>query len=937
MDGATIRRTFLDYFAGHGHTVVDSSPLIPRNDPTLFFTNAGMVQFKNVFTGEDPRDYRRATSVQKCLRVSGKHNDLENVGVTPRHHTFFEMLGNFSFGDYFKKDAIYYAWDLLTRVYRLDGDKLWVTIFRDDEEAFTLWREVVGLPESRIVRMGEKDNFWAMGDTGPCGPCSEIHLDLMARDGKGLNPAGPDGDPEGFLEIWNLVFMQYERGSDGTTTDLPRPSIDTGMGLERLAAILQGKRSNYDTDLFMPVIDVVSGLCGVPYGRGEQSDVSMRVIADHARATAFLVSDGVVPSNEARGYVLRRIMRRAIRHGVKLDLAGPFFFKAVHKVVETMGDAYPELKERENSLLEVVTNEEERFADTLDKGLRLYRDEVRKLRARQTDVLPGEFAFLLSDTYGFPLDLTELIAAEDGLVVDREGFDAQMARQRAMARSAWKGSGEQAVSSVYQAVKAGGVESRFLGYEGTTGIADIVALLEDGRPVSRAEPGHKVDMVTRITPFYGESGGQVGDTGVITLLVDRDHAGDFPSLQAEVFPDKALAGAAGDFGARLEAILGRKSAASVPAIATGEPATGGATFRVEDTQIPVEGLIVHRGVVTGGRFQVGDWVKLEVDRARREAIRRNHTATHLLQAALRATLGPHVAQRGSLVAPDRLRFDFVHFKPLSEAERLEVEDRVNAAILANLPLNVQHRALKEAMAEGVTALFGEKYGATVRVVEVPGMSAELCGGTHVTRTGDIGLFRMVSEGGIQAGVRRIEAITGLGVLARLRDHEAQAHALGALLKVGVPDLPARVTHLLAEMREHERQIQALKRRIAEGATGPDLGSRTRVVAGIKVLSAEFDVDSPKALREQADRLRDRLGSGVVCIGSRNDVKATLLVAVTRDLAGRLPARRIVQDLAPMIEGRGGGSPTLAQAGGKSTGSLDKALEAVYDLVAAMAS
>ncbi len=907
MDGATIRRSFLDYFAKHDHTVVESSPLIPRNDPTLFFTNAGMVQFKNVFTGEERRGYTRATSVQKCLRVSGKHNDLENVGVTPRHHTFFEMLGNFSFGDYFKREAIYYAWDLLTRVYGIDGDKLWVTIFRDDEEAFTLWREVVGLPERRIVRMGEKDNFWAMGDTGPCGPCSEIHLDLMARDGHGLNPAGPDGDPEGFLEIWNLVFMQYERASDGTMTELPRPSIDTGMGLERLAAVLQDKRSNYDTDLFMPIIEVVSSLCGIPYGRNEAHDVSMRVIADHARATAFLIGDGVVPSNEARGYVLRRIMRRAIRHGVKLDLRGPFLHRAVEKVVEVMGDAFPELKDRESYLLEVVGNEEERFAETLDKGLRLYREEAQRVRADGKKELSGEFAFLLSDTYGFPLDLTQIIAAEDGLEVDLDGFEAQLSRQRAMARSAWKGSGEQAVSSVYQELKAAGIASEFVGYDGTRAVAPILALVQDGRSVPVLSKGDTGELVVQVTPFYGESGGQVGDTGRIRCILPLEQVGDPCPLQAGLVSGNT------------------------------PEQEAGAAFRVADTQTPVDGLIVHRGKVETGRLQVGDWVLLEVDAPRRAAIRRNHTATHLLQAALRACLGPHVAQRGSLVAPDRLRFDFVHFKPLSPEERTAVEDWINERILEDHPLEVSQRPLQEAMAQGVTALFGEKYGATVRVVEVPGVSAELCGGTHVARTGQIGLFRLVSEGGIQAGVRRIEAVTGLGVLERLRDHETHLRTLCDTLKVTPGDLPGKVRRLLEEIRDRDRTIETLKQRIAEGETGPDLAARTRTVAGVQVLSVEVEADNPKALRSRADRLRDRLGSGIVCLGARQNDKATLLVSVTGDLKDRFPARRIVQELAPRIEGRGGGSPTLAQAGGRAPDQLANALDAVYDVVAAIAS
>ncbi|MFM7200918.1 MAG: alanine--tRNA ligase [Myxococcota bacterium] len=885
MNGAQIRSTFLQYFESRGHAVVNSSPLIPRNDPTLFFANAGMVQFKNVFTGEDRRDYRRATTVQKCLRVSGKHNDLENVGFTPRHHTFFEMLGNFSFGDYFKKDAIAFAWDLLTNVFKLDGDKLWITVFRDDDEAFELWRDTQQIPERRIVRLGEKDNFWAMGDTGPCGPCSEIHIDKQAFAGQGANPLSILEDPEGYLEIWNLVFMQFERATDGNLLSLPRPSIDTGMGLERLASVLQGKTSNYDTDLFMPIIERVASLSGIPYGQQEHSTTSMRVIADHARATTFLICDGVMPSNEDRGYVLRRIMRRAIRHGVKLGLKVGFLEQAVSVVVDEMASAFPELAANRPYLREVVLAEEDAFARTLEKGLRLYREEAEQLKVQGQGVLSGAFAFKLSDTYGFPLDLTEVIASEEGLSVDHEGFHTELARQREQARRAWKGSGEEGIASIYQSLKAEGITTQFRGYEEDTVIGFAKAFVVNGQRVEEIQKGDEVEVIIDRTVFYAESGGQVADIGLIEGLGNGDHV---------------------------------------------------AKIEISDTQSPVEGLVVHKGKVVAGRMEVGDSACLFVDKARRAATQRNHTATHLLHAALKEVLGAHVAQRGSLVAPDRLRFDFSHFRAMTQEELRAVEQKVNKAIQANIALEVRHISLQEALNTGVTALFGEKYGDEVRVVRIPDFSKELCGGTHVTATGDIGFFKFISEGGIQAGVRRVEAVTGMAVLDLLWSHDDRNQTLSEVLKVHIQEVPNRVQRLIQERKELEKDLKEARLAHARGGAVASPETRTREIAGVKVLSMRMDLDDIKALREEADRLRSTLGSGIVALGAAGGDKATLLIAVTKDLTSRFQAGALVKEASKIIDGSGGGKPELAQAGGKNPARLDEALDAIYALVASHA-
>jgi alanyl-tRNA synthetase len=881
VKSAEIRSRFLQYFKGHGHTIVPSSSLIPHDDPTLFFVNAGMVQFKDVFTGRETRPYTRAATVQKCLRVSGKHNDLENVGRTARHHTFFEMLGNFSFGDYFKSDAIPMAWELLTGDLGIEKKRLWVTIYEHDDQAYDLWRTLTDVPAERIQRLGAKDNFWAMGDTGPCGPCSEIHYDhgpaISSVEG------GPATGDDRYVEIWNLVFMQYEQTANGRF-DLPRPSIDTGAGLERVAAVLQGKYNNYDTDAFSHLIGRASRESGVAYkGSGAETDTAMRVIADHARATAFLVADGVMPSNEGRGYVLRRVMRRAIRFGVKLGFDRPFMHLITDEVAKGFGEAYPELLQRSAFVDEVVRGEEERFRRTLDRGTKLLDSEIAK--AGTGGVLPGEVAFTLSDTYGFPLDLTRLIAEEHGVRVDEEGYASSLAAQKQRGRAAWKGSGEQAVGELWVKLAHELGETRFTGYDGTEDVGDVVAIVrhrteEDGSSVSEQVEtlnlGERGVIVLDKTPFYAESGGQVGDVGVL--------------------------------------------------------GTGSARFLVKDTT-KASGLHLHQGEVEGGPIHVGDTVRAEVDGNRRARTRRNHTATHLLHAALREVLGDHVTQKGSLVGPDRLRFDFSHHKSMNAQEMREIERRVNREILKNTGVHTDVQDLEAAKAAGAMALFGEKYDAKVRVVKVPGYSVELCGGTHVGRTGDIGMFRITSEAGVAAGVRRIEAQTGEGALAWVDAQVELLQAAAAQLKTSPDRLVESLQKVQEDRKAVERELEALKRESAKAAAG-QLITQVRDVNGIKVLAAEFDGD----LREQADRLRDQLGSGLVVLASRQPDGVRLIAAATADLAGaKVHAGKIIGEIAPMVGGKGGGRPDMAQAGGKDAAGLEKALARVYTFVAETSS
>ncbi|MCM2359059.1 MAG: alanine--tRNA ligase [Geobacteraceae bacterium] len=876
MTGKEIRARFLTYFADRGHTIVASSSLIPHNDPTLLFTNAGMNQFKDCFLGMEKRDYVRACSSQKCVRAGGKHNDLENVGRTARHHTFFEMLGNFSFGDYFKKEAIAYAWDFLTRELGLDKSRLYVTVFQDDDEAADIWHLQEGVPRERIYRFGEKDNFWSMGDTGPCGPCTEIFWDNGPEVGCGSPECAVGCDCDRYMEIWNNVFMQFDRSADGTLTPLPKPAVDTGMGLERISTVMQGVKSNYDTDLFQGIIRHIERLSGKKYRDSARDDVSMRVIADHARATTFLICDGALPSNEGRGYVLRRIMRRAARHAKMLGFAEPMLYRAVDAVNEMMADAYPELIEREAYIKKVVLAEEERFIETLDNGLRILNEEMASLRQAGRAVIPGETLFKLYDTYGFPTDLTNDIVAGEGFTIDEAGFNACMERQRELAREHWKGSGEEGIAAIHKTLHTRGVRSRFVGYDEQTAYAPVTAIIRDGAEVPAAEAGDEVEVITECTPFYGESGGQAGDTGTIS--------------------------------------------------------TGSGHLRVTATLRPFPELIVHRATVTEGTIAVGEAADLTVAVGERSATARNHTATHLLQSALREVLGEHVKQAGSLVAPDRLRFDFTHFSAMTPEEIRRAEDLVNGYIMLNDEVHGQEMAVQEALESGATALFGEKYGERVRVVRVGGVSTELCGGTHVHAAGDIGFFKIISETGIAAGVRRIEAVTGTGALAFVRRLEDEQKRIAFLVKAEGSDPVDKLEKLLARQKELQREIETLQGRL-NSAKSADLLAGLKEVAGVKVLAARVESADPKGLRELADTLKARLGSGIIALGCESGGKATLLVAVTSDLTGRFKAGEIVKALAPVIGGSGGGKPDLAQAGGGQPDKLTEALETIYSLIA----
>jgi len=871
-----VRRRFLDFFSARGHEEVASSSLVPSNDPTLLFTNAGMVQFKDVFTGQARRPQPRATSSQKCVRAGGKHNDLENVGRTARHHTFFEMLGNFSFGDYFKEEAISFAFELLTREYAIDRTRLIYTVHHSDDEAHALWKRIAGVGDDRVVRLGDKDNFWAMGETGPCGPCSEIHYlqgnDIpCAEEATGRTCQGPACDCDRWIEIWNLVFMQFEQLPGRERRPLPKPSVDTGMGLERLCAVLQGVRSNYETDLLRPLIERASKLSGKAFDAADYSghSASLRAIADHARATAFLIADGVFPEKTGREYVLRRIMRRAVYHGWLLGIREPFLAGLTHDVIELMGTAYPELRERKGTIVEVTDQEEKRFRETLDRGVRILDESMRG----DHTAVDGSLAFRLYDTYGFPLDLTRVIATGRGWQVDEAGFEQEMAAQRA--RSEFHGSGEVAVESVFQKIAERVGPTKFLGYEATSGTSKVLALVADGAEVETVGPySKKVAVVTAETPFYGEQGGQTGDTGTIET-------------------DKAK-------------------------------------LSVEDVKRPVSTLWVHLCQVTSGELHVGDQVTLGVDTGRRDAIRRNHSATHLMHWALRQVLGEHVAQKGSLVAPDRLRFDFSHFAPLTVAERHAVENLVNARVRANLPAVTEVLAIADAKKAGAIAFFGEKYGDTVRVLSM-GESKEFCGGTHVSRTGDIAFFKITEETGVAQGVRRIEAVTGEGALDHVRRLESELAAAGEQLRAGPFEVAARVEKLQADSREREREIEKLKRKLASGG-GRDLASEAREVGGVRVLATRADVADPKALREVADQLKGKLRSGIVVLAGVEGDKIALVSMVTPDLVDRFSAGKIVGEVAKQVGGKGGGRADMAQGGGTQPQNLDAALARVFELV-----
>ncbi len=877
MKAAQIRQQFLDFFGQRDHTVVRSSSLVPHNDPTLYFVNAGMVQFKDTFTGAEQRDYTRATSVQKCLRVSGKHNDLEVVGRTPRHHTFFEMLGNFSFGDYFKTDAIKMSWELLTGVYGIDPERLWVTVYEEDDEAWDLWRSVVDFPEARLRRMDAKENFWSMGPVGPCGPCAELHYDL-GPDMGALDPDGPAGGTDRYVEIWNLVFMEFMQHPDGSRTRLPKPSIDTGAGLERVTAVLQGKLTNWDTDLFTPLLAQVGQAADKRYGADSEDDVAMRVIADHARATAMLIADGVMPSNEGRGYVLRRIMRRGIRYGVKLGFDAPFLHKTTAEVVKQFGEAYPELGQRSGFIHEVVIGEEERFARTLDRGTKMLDKALDKLSDGGT--LDGDTAFELKDTYGFPIDLTRLMAGERQFSVDEPRFEQLELEQKQRGRANWKGSGQEAVGTLWHDLAGRLGQTTFSGYDRDQDVGTIVALVrKDGdqlEAVDQLNAGDEGTVVLDRTPFYAESGGQVGDTGNLT--------------------------------------------------------TGDARFEVFDTT-KASGLHLHMGKLMDGSITVGEGLEVQADGARRDETRRNHTGTHLMHAALREVLGDHVQQKGSLCGPNRLRFDFAHHKSMTTDELSRVEDLVNREILANSGVQTDVKDLDQAKADGAMALFGEKYADDVRVVSIPGFSVELCGGTHATATGDIGLFVITSESGIAAGVRRIEAQTGNGAIAWVRSQNEALRSISAQLKSSPAKAAEAVAKLQEEKKTLQNEVKSLTQEAAKSAAS-DMLSDARDIGGVKVLAAEFEGN----LREQGDRLRDQLGSSLVVLVGRKGPKVQLLVAASKDIAGgRVNAGNVLRELAPLVGGRGGGRPDLAQGGGADPAGIPALLERSYELAGELLS
>lgn len=867
-----IRSDFLEFFKGKGHTIVPSAPLVPGNDPTLLFTNSGMVQFKDVFLGAEKRSYVRAADVQRCLRAGGKHNDLDQVGYTARHHTFFEMLGNWSFGDYFKKDAIAWAWELLTQVWKLPAERLLVTVYQTDDEAYELWRDMVGIPEARIVRIGDNkgapfasDNFWQMADTGPCGPCTEIfydHGDHIA----GGPPGSPDEDGDRFIEIWNLVFMQFDRQPDGTLVPLPAPCVDTGMGLERLAAILQHVHTNYEIDLFQALIRKASELTGT----ADLENKSLRVIADHIRACSFLIVDGVLPSNEGRGYVLRRIIRRALRHGWMLGVRQPFFSKLVPTLVEQMGEAYPELPAAVDTVTRALQAEEERFAETLDAGMKIFEDVAGKA---SNGVIPGVDAFRLYDTYGFPLDLTQDIARERDLTVDIAGFDAAMEQQRETARAAGKFGGGVTLPAELVATLS---PTRFLGYDRlqVDGLT-VLAVLKDGRPVQSADAGDAVIVITDQTPFYAESGGQVGDTGVLT--------------------------------------------------------GNGVRLAVDDTQKFAGQFHGHVGTLSDGGLKVGDVLSGQVDGERRGATILNHSATHLLHAALREVLGTHVQQKGSLVAPDRLRFDFSHFQPISAEELAVIERKVNQQVRANNAAEVHNMGMQEALDFGAMALFGEKYGEHVRVLKMGDYSTELCGGTHVNRTGDIGLFKITAEGGVSAGVRRIEAVTGQGALDYVDAEEARLAEAADLLGGSAADVVEKIRALGQRQKLLERELEAVKAKVAAGATA-DLSGQAVEVAGVKVLAARLEGFDAKALRDAMDRLKQQLGDAVIVLAGAQDGKAALVAGVNGSAMGKVKAGELLSHIASQIGGKGGGRPDLAQGGGEDGPALATALAAVVEWV-----
>jgi alanyl-tRNA synthetase len=869
-----LRRAFVDYFATRGHTVVPSAPLIPQADPTLLFTNAGMNQFKRVFLGEESRPYVRAVSIQKCMRAGGKHNDLENVGFTRRHHTFFEMLGNFSFGDYFKEEAIAYGWEFLTQIAGLPPDRLWVTVFRDDQEAYDIWQKRMGIAEHRLVRLGERDNFWQMGETGPCGPCSEILIDQGEAFGCGQSACTVGCDCDRYLEIWNLVFMQFDRDMAGTLNPLPKPSIDTGMGLERLAAVTQGVASNYDSDVFRPILEHIGKGTGHVYGASPIADRSMRVIADHLRAMTFMITDGVLPSNEGRGYVLRRIMRRASRHGRLLGVEREFLFDLVPSVVNHLEAVYPELQTMRDTVSEVVQGEEARFIGTLEQALPLLNQILAEAKQQGNIQLEGQAVFKLYDTYGFPLDLVEDAAREEGLHVDLAGYqhalDAQRERARKTAKFSQAASRIELVSAIEQIPL-----TQFVGYAHQQTGGTLLGLVKDEHLIKEAKQGETVEFVLDRTPFYPEGGGQVGDQGTL------------------VGPSARIV--------------------------------------VQDTTKVAKGWFLHKGQVIEGSVRVGDFLTARVNAHLRQGAARNHTATHLLHAALREILGPHVKQYGSLVAPNRLRFDFSHFKGLTSRNVEEIENLVNEQIRNNAPVQIEEMEIQEALERGALAFFGDKYGEQVRVVEMGSFSKELCGGTHCSRTGDVGLFRIVSEGGIAAGVRRIEALTGEGALTYAQHQEAEWRELAAVLKTSPNDVVEKTKKLVTTLRDTERELELAKQKVLDQHSA-EQGASIKEIGGMPVLVQRVDGLNMQELRTFSDKLRHKVASGLLVLGSIKDSKVSLIVIVGKEQSQKLPAGKVAQYIAQFVGGSGGGRPDMAQAGGNQPEHLDVALNSVYDYV-----
>ena len=872
MTGNEARKVFIEYFKKHNHHVVRSSSLVPDNDPTLLFTNAGMVQFKRLFTGDEKREYSMAVTSQKCVRAGGKHNDLENVGYTARHHTFFEMLGNFSFGEYFKEKAVQFAWDLLINGYGLDKSKLWVSVYLDDDEAYELWRDTIGVPENRIVRLGEEDNFWAMGDTGPCGPCSEIHIDRGEEFGCDREDCAVGCECDRYLELWNLVFMQYERDETGEMKPLPKPSIDTGLGLERIVSVMQNAKTNYETDLFVPIMERVEELCGIKTYSTKQSEVAMKVIADHSRATAFLIADGVLPSNEGRGYVLRRIIRRAIRYGRNLGLKKPFLHHTIQKVFDLMGDAYPELRESSSFIFTVVKNEENQFLETLDIGIKLLDDSIKKLEKENKKIIPGELIFKLYDTFGFPVDIIQDVTKDMDISLDLDGFHEAMDKQRQRSKSKVKFEG---VSKAYKILTKKGVKTQFTGYNNFEDKSDILIIVKDDKQIDSAGVGEKIEIVTVKTPFYAESGGQTGDCGLF-------------------FNDKC-------------------------------------EIRIDSTFADPSGITIHHGEVIKGQVKEKNNLTLKVDTDQRNNTANNHTATHILHYALRKVLGDHVKQSGSLVTPYRLRFDFTHFSQASNDELDNIVTIVNERIRENYLVTTEEMDIDDASKSGATALFEEKYGDKVRVVSLGDFSKELCGGTHTERSGNIGVFKILSEEGIASGVRRIEAVTGARAIDEINIDNSLLKISGSYLKDSKKNIPTKISALLKEKKDLQKEIESLKTKIASKFTD-NIDNEINVVNGISVLAKKVEIDNPSQLRDLADKFKAKIKSGVILLGAESNGKALLISIVTDDLTKKYKAGDIVKKAAALVGGGGGGRPDMAQAGGSNPANLDKALNSVYDLI-----